>query len=138
MSKYSRTIKGVTMDVYDVLRAFEVTSPAIQHAVKKLLMPGARGNKDQLQDVQEALQSIQREIEYLTSIEPAESKEAGPNGDGWIKNNGEIPINCDIVDIVLFTAKSGEVDTVECTDADIWGWSLNQNCEIVLYRPAKL
>jgi len=56
--------------VYDVLRAFEVTSPAIQHAVKKLLMPGIRGHKDQLQDVQEAAQSIQREIEYLTSIKP--------------------------------------------------------------------
>jgi hypothetical protein len=70
MSKYHKTIKGVTMDVYDVLRAFEVTSPAIQHAVKKLLMPGVRGHKDQLQDVQEAAQSIQREIEYLTSIEP--------------------------------------------------------------------
>jgi len=70
MSKYHKTIKGVTMDVYDVLRAFEVTSPPIQHAVKKLLMPGNRGHKDQLQDVQEAAQSIQREIEYLTSIEP--------------------------------------------------------------------
>jgi len=70
MSKYHKTIKGVTFDVYDVLRAFEVTSPAIQHAVKKLLMPGVRGHKDQLQDVQEAAQSIQREIEYLTSIEP--------------------------------------------------------------------
>jgi len=70
MSKYHKTIKGVTFDVYDVLRAFEVTSPAIQHAVKKLLMPGVRGNKDQLQDVQEAAQSIQREIEHLTSIKP--------------------------------------------------------------------
>lgn len=70
MSKYHKTIKGVTFDVYDVLRAFEVTSPPIQHAVKKLLMPGNRGHKDQLQDVQEAAQSIQREIEYLTSIEP--------------------------------------------------------------------
>lgn len=66
MSKYHKTIKGVTIDIYDVLRAFEVTSPPIQHAVKKLLMPGNRGHKDQLQDVQEALQSIQREIEYLT------------------------------------------------------------------------
>ena len=66
MSKYHKTIKGVTIDIYDVLRAFEVTSPPIQHAIKKLLMPGNRGRKDQLQDVQEALQSIQREIEYLT------------------------------------------------------------------------
>jgi len=47
MSKYHKTIKGVTFDVYDVFRAIEVTSPPIQHAVKKLLMPGVRGNKDQ-------------------------------------------------------------------------------------------
>jgi FMN phosphatase YigB (HAD superfamily) len=208
MSKYNKTIKGVTFDVYDVLRAFEVTSPAIQHAVKKLLMPGVRGHKDQLQDVQEAAQSIQREIEYLTSIkpektikeqlleavidrswlradlfqpknhdflydvktyggqefrseplhkwtfgnwhdqnsvkewretiEPAKPKEAKPNSYAWTKNTGQIPIDCDIVDIVLFTAESGEVDIVECTDADIWGWSLNDTCQIVLYRPAKL
>ena len=41
MNKYQKSIKGVTVDVYDVLRAFEVTSPPIQHAVKKLLMPFA-------------------------------------------------------------------------------------------------
>jgi len=208
MNKYQKSIKGVTVDVYDVLRAFEVTSPPIQHAIKKLLMPGARGHKDQLQDVQEAAQSIQREIEHLTSIEPpktireqlleavtdrswldaylfqprnpdylydvrtyggqefkseplhkwtfgnsndqnsvkewreaiepAEPKEAEPNGDGWIKNTGQIPIDCEFVDVVLFTVKSGEVDIVECTDPDIWGWSLNDTCQIVLYRPAKL
>lgn len=51
-----------TVDVYDVLAAFDVTCPATQHAVKKLLMAGRRGHKDALQDLQEAQQSVARAI----------------------------------------------------------------------------
>lgn len=63
MSKYSKTIASRpdgTSDVYDVLRAFEVTDPAIQHAIKKLLMPGARGHKATAQDIQEAREALGR------------------------------------------------------------------------------
>tara|TARA_B100002003_G_scaffold145063_1_gene134395 strand:- start:413 stop:688 length:276 start_codon:yes stop_codon:yes gene_type:complete len=52
--------KGVSIDVYDVLTAFGVTNPATQHAIKKLLMPGQRGAKDVLTDLEEARQSIVR------------------------------------------------------------------------------
>ncbi len=62
-NKYARTIHGVEVDVYDVLVAWNVTCPATQHAIKKLLMPGQRGNKDKLQDLQEAEQAIERAIE---------------------------------------------------------------------------
>jgi len=62
-NKYSRNIYGVDIDVYDVLDAWEVTCPAIQHAIKKLLMPGQRGSKDKLQDLKEAEQAIKRAIE---------------------------------------------------------------------------
>ena len=47
----------------DVLMAFNVTNPATQHAIKKLLMPGNRGHKDKLTDLKEAYQSIVRAIE---------------------------------------------------------------------------
>lgn len=63
MNKYARTIHGVEVDVYDVLVAWNVTCPATQHAIKKLLMPGQRGNKDKIQDLQEAKQAIERAIE---------------------------------------------------------------------------
>lgn len=63
MNKYQHIVKGVKMDVYDVLSAWGVTDPAIQHAIKKLLQPGARGHKSKAQDLQEALQSIQRAID---------------------------------------------------------------------------
>ena len=62
-NKYARTIYGVEVDVYDVLVAWNVTCPATQHAIKKLLMPGKRGSKDKLQDLEEAGQAIERAIE---------------------------------------------------------------------------
>ena len=43
-SKYSRRIGKEVVDVYDVLMVFNVTNPATQHAIKKLLMPGSRGH----------------------------------------------------------------------------------------------
>lgn len=62
-SKYNRPCKDITIDVYDVLQAFAVTNPATQHAVKKLLCAGSRGHKDKMQDLTEALKSIERAIE---------------------------------------------------------------------------
>lgn len=56
----------VSVDVYDVLKAFNVTNPATQHAIKKLLMPGERGHKGKVQDLTEARQSIDRAIELET------------------------------------------------------------------------
>ena len=53
----------ITVDVYDVLMAWGVSNPAIQHAIKKLLQPGLRGHKSKAQDLKEAMQSLQRAIE---------------------------------------------------------------------------
>jgi hypothetical protein len=53
------------VDVYDVLRAFGVSCPALQHAVKKLLCAGLRGNKSAEQDIEEAIVSCRRAIELL-------------------------------------------------------------------------
>jgi len=61
MSKYDRpTPLAKTMDVYDVLVAFEVHCPARQHAIKKLLCAGIRGKGDTAQDLQEAGQAVHR------------------------------------------------------------------------------
>ena len=62
-SKYSKRVGKEIIDVYDVLMAFNVTNPATQHAIKKLLMPGNRGHKDKITDLKEAHQSIARAIE---------------------------------------------------------------------------
>ena len=74
-SKYKRMIRqtlpeghagaAVIVDVYDVLRAGDVTCPAIQHAIKKLLQPGQRGSKSAAQDLREAIGSIERAIQLM-------------------------------------------------------------------------
>jgi hypothetical protein len=74
-SKYHRTIRQtlpgdthglcLTVDVYDVCRAFGVTCSATQHAIKKLLCPGLRGAKTAEQDISEAANSCRRAIELL-------------------------------------------------------------------------
>lgn len=63
MNKYIRKIHGVDVDIYDVLKAWNVTNPAIAHGIKKLLQPGARGTKSKRQDIEEARQSIVRALE---------------------------------------------------------------------------
>lgn len=63
VNKYNRSFKGVTIDVYDVLQAFEVTNPALQHLIKKALCAGLRGHKDREQDMNEILESAKRAIE---------------------------------------------------------------------------
>ncbi len=62
-NKYTRPCKGITIDVYDVLQAFEVTNPALQHLIKKALCAGLRGHKNRQQDMNEILESAKRAIE---------------------------------------------------------------------------
>jgi hypothetical protein len=62
-NKYQVSCKGIDIDVYDVLNAFKVKNPAIQHAIKKLLKGGERGVKSKVQDYTEAIESINRAIE---------------------------------------------------------------------------
>lgn len=60
-SHYKKPVAGLQfVDVYRVLSLFGVTDPCLQHAVKKLLVAGGRGAKDISQDVQEAIDTLQR------------------------------------------------------------------------------
>lgn len=63
-TKYHREIKsGVFVDVYDVLVAFNVANPALQHLIKKALAAGQRGHKDLLTDMQDIIDSAHRAME---------------------------------------------------------------------------
>ena len=53
------------VDVYAVIIAFNVTCPARQHAIKKLLCSGIRNKGSELQDLEEARDAITRSIELL-------------------------------------------------------------------------
>ncbi len=54
-------------DVYAVLDAFQVTCPARQHAIKKLLCSGLRGKGDSLQDLREARDAVARALQMEES-----------------------------------------------------------------------
>ena len=60
-NKYLREIKpGVWIDVYDVLAAWGVLNPALQHLIKKALQTGERGHKTREQDLQDIIDSAIR------------------------------------------------------------------------------
>jgi len=67
-NKYQRTIavrnrEPVVVDVYDVLEAFKVTCPALQHLIKKALCAGLRGHKDTAEDLRDIEASAKRAIQ---------------------------------------------------------------------------
>ena len=57
ISKYNK------LDIYRILKLYEVNDPCLQHAIKKLLCAGKRGVKNQTQDINEAILSLQRLLE---------------------------------------------------------------------------
>ena len=63
-SKHGHYFKDVShlkkIDVYRVIDLWEITDPALQHALKKVLAAGKRGAKNQMQDVSEAIDSLAR------------------------------------------------------------------------------
>ena len=48
------------IDIYRILTMYEVTDPCLAHAIKKLLVAGKRGAKDEYKDVQEAIDTLSR------------------------------------------------------------------------------
>jgi flagellar hook-basal body complex protein FliE len=70
LKKHNHYFKDVShlnhIDVYRVLELFNVTDPCVQHAVKKLLVSGGRGaGKDFKQDIQEAVDSLNRKLQMI-------------------------------------------------------------------------
>lgn len=59
-SHYFKPCPFDKVDIYRLLTMYEVTDPCIQHAVKKLLLAGDRGAKDEAKDVQEAIDTLLR------------------------------------------------------------------------------
>ena len=57
ISKYNK------LDIYRILSLYNVTNPCLQHSIKKLLCAGKRGVKNQIQDINEAMQSLKRFLE---------------------------------------------------------------------------
>jgi hypothetical protein len=62
--KHSHYFKDVSkldyIDVYRVIDLFKIEHPCLQHAVKKLLVSGGRGHKDEDRDIQDVIDSCVR------------------------------------------------------------------------------
>lgn len=54
------------LDIYRFLELFGVTDPCLQHAIKKLVVPGMRGGKKTVKkDIAEAIDTLLRKIEMM-------------------------------------------------------------------------
>lgn len=62
-NKYQVNCKGVLIDVYDVLTAYDVKNQALIHLIKKALKVGKRGHKDLETDLRDILASAKRALE---------------------------------------------------------------------------
>lgn len=61
---YRFTYRGIKIDPYRLLLIYQITHPAHQHAIKKLLRAG-QSHKDLAQDVKEVIQALQRWVEMM-------------------------------------------------------------------------
>jgi hypothetical protein len=81
--KYMRPCPFDGIDVYRVLTIFEVTDPALQHAIKKLLCAGKRGGKNKATDIRETIVALERWEEMQREEFPLIVEE--------IRNEGGLP-----------------------------------------------
>lgn len=99
------------VDVYRVLDLFGVTDQALGHAIKKLLVAGGRGVKDQRKDIQEAVDTLQRRLEMMDEDAGIEKDQPKPaqDAEGWIPwdGNGIRPVEGDV--IVMPKLRNGSV-----------------------------
>lgn len=62
---YYKNVSHLTkIDIYRFCELFNVTGP-LEHALKKITCAGQRGAKDQIKDLNEAIDSIKRKLEML-------------------------------------------------------------------------
>jgi hypothetical protein len=65
-SHYKKDVKHLDyIDVYRIIDLYELNDPCFQHALKKILVPGARGHKDLTKDINDIIDAMQRKLEML-------------------------------------------------------------------------
>ena len=61
---YFKDVSNIAeIDVYAVLKLFDVTDPCLQHIVKKALCAGKRGHKDMMEDLKNIVDTAIRAVE---------------------------------------------------------------------------
>lgn len=135
--KYFRDVKHLDkIDIYRFLDLFEVTDHALGHAIKKLVLSGARtGKKPLVVDVTEARDTLNRWLEMLQEDDGWNDetiKSAAFNNENWIDYDGNgRPTNRHArVDLkhedgsVLMNEKAGNTNWL---DENITHWKPSEN-----------
>ena len=123
-SHYYKTLPCLTVDVYRVLHAFEVTDPCLQHAAKKIMCAGGRGAKDAKKDVEEAIDSLVRWLEMRR-------EESGENLQG---NDLKVSI-CDtmnLADSFLREIRATELAYAENQHKTLWTEADEERMRVVM------
>lgn len=87
--KYLRAVANIhgqtleDVDIYSLLDAWQVKCPAVQHALKKLIMPGQRKKGDALQDLTEAADAVARAITLERARQERHRKETSGQVKGY-------------------------------------------------------
>ena len=67
---YKKDVKHLNyIDVYRIIDLYELHDPCFQHALKKILVPGARGHKDLIKDINDIIDTMQRKLEMIAENE---------------------------------------------------------------------
>lgn len=65
-SHYKKDVSHLKIiDVYRILKLFNVTDPCEQHAVIKILCAGVRGDKSREEDIREAIDLLNRSLQMI-------------------------------------------------------------------------
>ena len=69
-SHYKKDVRHLDyIDVYRIIDLYELHDPCFQHALKKILVPGARGHKDLINDINDIIDTMQRKLEMIAENE---------------------------------------------------------------------
>ena len=69
-SHYKKDVRHIDyIDVYRIIDLYELHDPCFQHALKKILVPGARGHKDLTKDINDIIDTMQRKLEMIAENE---------------------------------------------------------------------
>ena len=69
-SHYKKDVRHLDyIDVYRIIDLYELHDPCFQHALKKILVPGARGHKDLTKDINDIIDTMQRKLEMIAENE---------------------------------------------------------------------
>lgn len=118
------------IDIYQIGNLYEVKSHAVFHALKKILCAGKRGAKDYEQDLMEAIEAIERELQIV-------ELNAGhlPDGEGWIEWKKGSSINSDEYPFVEVKLANGQSNTGK--PGSLFEWYVRgAPDDIVAYRKA--